>query len=342
MNNTTRLLAIASTTALIAGCRQEKIQVYEVPKERSAPIAATAAAPTMQLPEGWQPKPPGEMRLLSFDVKGERGEADMSVTRAGGKLLEAVNRWRSAVSQKPLTDEELEKASTPVKVGGEIGQFFEIPGTSVEKAEPARVLATVVEHDGATWYFKMVGDDKLVAAQKPAFLKFVQGFDFHGGQPHAHGAGSSSSAAGDPHAGLNITSAPPTPESGPPPKALPAPPTWQQQTPGMMQDAKFSVQGGKAMVTVSSAGGDMSANITRWAGQLQMAPPSESDLPRISTPLDLGGVKATLVDLAGPKQRMVVVVVPRGEGAVFYKLMGDSTAVLAEKDALIEFAKKVK
>lgn len=341
-STTTRLLAVAAV-ALVAGCREEKIQVYEVPKERSAPMAAAPpSTPTMQLPEGWQPKPPGEMRLMSFDVKGEGGEADMSVTRAGGELIESVNRWRSAVSQKPLTSEDFEKSFTPLKVGRDTGKLFDIAGTSVEKAAPARVLAVVVDHDGATWYFKMMGDDKLVAAQKPAFVKFVQGFDFHLGQGGHHHGESAASSAADPHAGLNLATAPPTPESGPPPKAWPAPPTWQQQTPGMMQDAKFSVQGGKALVTVSSAGGDMTANIQRWRGQLQMAPASDAEVQKLAQPLDLAGVKATLVDLAGPKQRMIVVIVPKGEQAVFYKLMGDPTAVLAEKGALVEFVKKVK
>ncbi|HMJ91610.1 MAG TPA: hypothetical protein VK530_17440, partial [Candidatus Acidoferrum sp.] len=122
----------------------------------------------------------------------------------------------------------------------------------------------------------------------------------------------------------------------------PAPPSWQQQTPGMMQDAKFAVGGGKAVVTVSEAGGAMVPNIQRWRGQLQMAQASDAEVEKAATPLDLKGVKATLVDLAGPTQRMIVIIVPKGDLSVFYKLMGESAAVAAEKDALIEFARKVK
>jgi hypothetical protein len=39
---------------------------------------------------------------------------------------------------------------------------------------------------------------------------------------------------------------------------------------------------------------------------------------------------------------MIVIIVPKGDMSVFYKLMGESAAVAAEKDALIEFARKVK
>ena len=56
----------------------------------------------------------------------------------------------------------------------------------------------------------------------------------------------------------------------------------------------------------------------------------------------MNGAQARIIDLPGEKDSMVVIIVPKGQTSVFYKLMGEPAAVAAEKDALIEFAKKVK
>jgi hypothetical protein len=163
------------------------------------------------------------------------------------------------------------------------------------------------------------------------------------GDPHA-GLGLEPGAPGaNPHAGLGITAAPPTPEAGPPPRSWPSPPTWQQLRPGMMLRAKFSIGGGKAMVTVSEAGGELAANIRRWrTQQLGLDPIGDAEAEKLATSIDLGGTPARLVELTGHGTNMVVVIVPNGQSSVFYKLMGDPAAVAAEKQALIEFAKKVK
>ncbi len=338
-----QIFAAALAALLVAGCRQESIRVYDVPKD--SPVAA--AHVHKPAPEGWTAAPRGEFRVESYLIKGtNNAKAEVSVIplpNMGGKLLDNINRWRSAVGQKPLTEQELSSAGTPVKVGGEGGTFYEIAGNSIEKDEPSRILGAVVNRDGTGWYFKMTGDDKLVAAQKSGFLKYVEGYDFaHAGHNQGEAAAEPSATGGDPHAGLNIASAPAATEAAAPAKAWPAPAAWQQQAPGMMQDAKFSVGGGKATVTVSHAGGGLAPNILRWRGQLQMAAVSEAEAEKSASTLDLGGTQAKLVDLAGSSQRMIVVIVPQGETSAFYKLMGDSAAVAAEKDALIEFAKKVK
>lgn len=350
----TQFFAVAVIALLAAGCRQESISVYDAPKERE--VAAVAHQPHNHTPppQGWEPAPKGDFRIESFVVKGTGDKkAEISVIplpNMGGNLLDNVNRWRSQVGQKPLSIEDLGKAGTPVKVGGEDGKLYEVAGDSVEKDEPTRVLGVVVDRSGTGWYFKMIGDDKLVAAQKQNFLKYIEGYDFaHAGHAHGDVAASAPAAdSADPHAGLNIppvASAPAAASSGAAQQSsLPVPATWQQQEAGQMVDARFSVQGGKATMTVSTAGGSIVGNIQRWRGPGQVNLPtiSDAEAEKLATPLDLNGVKATLVDLAGPAKRMVVVIVPNGATSTFYKLMGDPATVAAEKDALIEFAKKVK
>ena len=63
---------------------------------------------------------------------------------------------------------------------------------------------------------------------------------------------------------------------------------------------------------------------------------------RRARPGDLAGAKATLVDMTGPKQRLITIIVPRGDRTAFFKLLGDPAAVAAEKNALLEFVKGTK
>ncbi|HMJ92053.1 MAG TPA: hypothetical protein VK530_19685, partial [Candidatus Acidoferrum sp.] len=227
-----QILAVALVAAFVAGCRQDKITFTDVPKERAERSAEPIA---VQVPTGWEQAPRGEFRVHSFIVRGaSNAQAEISVIplpNLGGRLLDNINRWRSSVGLQALSEEEIAKEAKPVKVSHETGSFFEMAGDSTEKDEPTRILGAIVNIEGNGWYFKMMGDDKLVSAQKPEFMKFLAAYQFpphshddHAGHNHAEDP-HAGVAAEDPHAGLNIAAAPPTPESGPPQKAWPAPPS---------------------------------------------------------------------------------------------------------------------
>jgi hypothetical protein len=118
------------------------------------------------------------MRIASFLVTGADGaKADMSVIKlagmAGGTLAN-VNRWRSQVGLEPLDQAGLEKVVTTRDVQGTKIIVADMTGRSVESGEPARLLGAIVLRQGATWFYKMVGNPELVAQQKPAFEKFVE------------------------------------------------------------------------------------------------------------------------------------------------------------------------
>ena len=180
------------------------------------------------------------------------------------------------------------------------------------------------------WVFKINGDDALVAAQKSAFVGFIARYPL---PQHDHAAEQSNE---------------------PPPVVVPevkptsvskAPAGWVEQPPGPMQDAKFSVADGQATVTLSifgNAAGGLRANLDRWRGQIGLPPVSDADLEKLATPLDLPDAKATLVDMTGPKQRLITVIVPRGDRTAFFKLLGEPAAVAAEKNSLLEFVKGTK
>lgn len=332
------VLVLIALGFLAAGCRQEPIRAYDVPREGN-------------LPPGWTEAPAGEMRVATYKIKGPNGKtADLGIVRLpsmGDRNLDNVNRWRSAVGQKALSETEFAQTAETISVGGSPGKLYEVSGPSAETDDPIRILGAIVDKDGMGWYFKMSGDDKFVASQKPVLLDFLKKFSFPEEHTHHHGGEEMASGTGaDPHAGLNLAgggqpAAAADPQAAPE-RSWPAPASWQQQAPGMMQLARFSVGGGKAVVSVAEASGGMDINVQRWRTQLGMSSASEADTLKSVAPLDLGGVKANLVDLAGEKQRMVVVVVPNGNTSIFFKLMGEPAAVAAEKDALIDFAKKAK
>ena len=112
-----------------------------------------------------------------------------------------------------------------------------------------------------------------------------------------------------------------------------------------MQDAKFAVAGGKAIMTISifeNSGGDLRPNVDRWRAQIGLKPATDEEFSKSVTPLDLPEGKATIVDVTGPQQRLVSVIAVRGARSWYFKLLGEPNVIAAEKNKLIEFVKKTK
>lgn len=194
------LLSIVSL-ALLAGCRESKVSSYRIPKEKGAdlpPAAATSTTPgqpapgadmastavptangsdlTWTAPADWKPKPPGAMRKGSFAVTGENGAtADLSITAfpgdVGGELAN-LNRWRGQIQLGPLQPADLAAATSRSERNGLT--FIVVDFANTSAASPQRILGAIVPFNGATWFFKLMGPDALVAQHKPAFLAFLE------------------------------------------------------------------------------------------------------------------------------------------------------------------------
>jgi hypothetical protein len=50
----------------------------------------------------------------------------------------------------------------------------EIEGTSAQTGRPAKLIGVMVSQSDRVWFYKLMGDPKLVESQKDAFVKFVQ------------------------------------------------------------------------------------------------------------------------------------------------------------------------
>jgi hypothetical protein len=198
------LVALASLALLLAACREARVAAYRVPKEKDpSPPGATAdvggtnasaaAAPagagmadtpvataegtglTWTAPADWQATPAGAMRKATYAVTGEGGaKADLSITAfpnsVGGEFAN-VNRWRGQLQLPPLGEAETASVIARAEHNGLKFAIVDFVGTG--STSPQRMLGAIVPVEGATWFFKLLGPDALVAKAKPAFEAFL-------------------------------------------------------------------------------------------------------------------------------------------------------------------------
>lgn len=344
----------------VTGCDREGVRQYQAPKDNAAAPAPAPSAGMMtpepatgvpqvkwQLPAGWQELPAGQMRVGSFAVSGENGQkADVSIIPlpglAGGDL-DNVNRWLGQLSAPPITADELGKVAEKVSVGGGEGQLFDLAGPADQKPRK-RMLAAILRREGTAWFFKMTGDDALVAQQKPAYVEFLKSLSFAAAAPSAPQGNAAAAAAPPP---LTPPAQLPAPTAGKPAFTVPA--TWKEEAPGAMQVVKYVPAGaeGKAEISVAvlpGDGGGELANINRWRRQLGLEPTSETDPAKLATALKVEGAQGYLVDITNDasQRRMIAAAVTRGGQTWFYKLTGESAAAEKEKAAFIQFVETAK
>ena len=366
-------LPLLMAAALFAGCGRNDVQVYRIAKEDPKatssdqngamppghPDVGETAPPGLKytVPPSWQEAPPGQMRVASFRVAGKNGkQAEVGVVPMPGLMgrdLENVNRWRSTVGLGAVREEELPKLAQPVQVAGQPGQLYEQAGENPGSGEKTRILAAVSRQNGVAWFFKMAGDDELVAQQKPAFVEFLKSVSFSSGNEQA-AMPASHPPVGDTTMPLMSAGTSSVGSAGGDSKpAWQVPAGWQEVSAGGFLVAKFMVgpTDSQAAINVSMSqgdGGGLAGNVNRWRGQLGLSPLSGAELNQSVTALDTSNGKASLVQLDGKDARtgqdakLIGAIVPLGDRTWFYKLMGSGKVVESQKDAFLNFVKTVK
>ncbi|MFM7213440.1 MAG: hypothetical protein ACKO3H_01010 [Verrucomicrobiota bacterium] len=361
------------------GCgRDDGVRVYQAPKDRggsqtatqspapspssAASTASTASSPSSPpqrtpwtVPAGWTEKPStGGMRIATYAVTAPDGRAvDISVVPLGaaaGSLLDNVNRWRGELELAPVTEADLPRLLSPVKIGEVDAQMVELISEKPVGADKtrSRTLAAILPLPGTTVFFKAKGDDALVQDNAGAFkawLKSVQTGPNPGGEstppPSASGT-----APGDMRG----------PVAPPPSTALPTwevPSTWKSAAASTMRLASFALggpggqTGDLSVVALGPAAGGLLANIQRWRGQFGLDPVDEAGLQKTLTTVPLsGGETATVVDLVGTGEaagrRLLGAIVSRSDRTWFYKLTGDAALVQSERGNFEKFIRFVK
>ena len=117
------------------------------------------------------------MRLASFTLSGANGQTgDLSVVALGpaaGGALANVNRWRDQFGLAAVDDAGLTRSTSTVDVaGGDRALVVELKGEGASAGKG--MLAAIVTRPDRTWFYKLTGDDALVAAERDNFLQFVR------------------------------------------------------------------------------------------------------------------------------------------------------------------------
>jgi hypothetical protein len=133
--------------------------------------------PVWTIPAGWQQADPGAMLLAKFSIVSGGAKADVNILSSGigGGLAANVNRWRGQLGLPPVTaEDEFSKMVGSFDAGNGQAQMVDFTGTDSKTGKSARLVGVVVPQNGQTWFYKLMGDEPVVAQQKDAFIKFVQ------------------------------------------------------------------------------------------------------------------------------------------------------------------------
>jgi len=147
----------------------------------SAPISSEGK-PNWQAPAGWQEISGGQFLVAKFTITGDGGTAAAvnvsSSPGEGGGLLGNVNRWRGQLGLAPLSEDDANKLVTSIDVAGGKASLVELSGTDPRTGQSTQLVGVIVPQAGQTWFYKLMGNPQVVASQKDAFTKFVQGVKY--------------------------------------------------------------------------------------------------------------------------------------------------------------------
>ena len=165
--------------AALAACQKDPIEVRVAPKEDSPAAEMTAPARPSGMrwtaPAGWKEIAGSGMRVASFELPKTDGKAEATVVALPGDVggeLANVNRWRGQIALPPIAEADLPASRATVK--SRLGAIFvyDFTGSGEKKT---RLVAGMIQVSGTMWFFKLMGDERAVAAAKPAFLKLLEG-----------------------------------------------------------------------------------------------------------------------------------------------------------------------
>jgi hypothetical protein len=85
-----------------------------------------------------------------------------------GGVLANVNRWRAQVGLPPVDETGLSSVITNLDSSAQGAKLVDMNGTQ------QRIVAAIVPRGSKTAFFKLLGDDQAVGAEKDRFVAFVK------------------------------------------------------------------------------------------------------------------------------------------------------------------------
>jgi hypothetical protein len=178
-------LSLILPVFLLAACGREKVETYQVPKEKAAaapvqPMKAPemrAAAPsgngfTADVPETWAEKPGSGMRLVSYSIEGTSIDFYL-ISLSMGDVPSNVNRWRGQIGLAPASNEVIAEDLQTFQADGHRVDYTELYNPDSGKG----IIAAIVDLSPNYWYFTAKGtvdELKANAADIRTFLETLK------------------------------------------------------------------------------------------------------------------------------------------------------------------------
>ena len=148
-----------------------------------APVAsATAGQPNWTVPAGWLEVSGGQFLVAKFTIaSADHAQAAVNISASagnGGGLAANVNRWRKQLGLNELAGDELTQAVQSIATAAGPASLVEMAGTDARTSQPAALVGIMVLQPSQVWFYKLMGDAKVVAAQKETFIQFVRGVKY--------------------------------------------------------------------------------------------------------------------------------------------------------------------
>lgn len=355
-------LILLSAGVFIVGCNKDDtaIRTYDAPKDIPAPAVAsadqpgpegsgdeagsTAQAPPVRwtLPVDWKQVPVQDaMESARFSVSAKDPKAELTVVRLGSEaanVLPNVVRWAGQLKLPKPAEADLPKYVRQTQVSGEQGEIIEMTGSPDSGHPPSALLAAIIPHEGATWFFTLKAPQPIADSQKANFETFVHSVQFPAGPSPQEAQAAPGNTSDLAKSLVSYTLS-----------GWKTPAGWQEQ-PGAnsMRVTSFRVGSGdqQAEVIVSriprGSFGSIPDNMNRWRGQVGLDR-SERPEPDGVEQVPAGEHDALLLTFKGtpdgakPARELLVAMRQQGSDYWFIKMLGPESLVSQQQDALKQF-----
>jgi len=269
------------------------------------------------------------MRKLVFEVTDGERKAEVTaidLAASAGGLLPNVNRWRKQIELGEMTQEELDKAVTPIPVAGAEGKYIELVG-SPDASPRQAILGVVAIRGDRAWFFKLLGDADLVVREKERFQAFVKSVQFAAPKEAAPLAAS--------------------PTGGDSQLVWDAPSGWSADESGDRRRTAYHVTEGDRQVeiTVLELPGTVEKllpNVNLWRRQVGLEEITQDQLDQGVMPFQVAGMAGHYIELLGPEgaqPRLAALRVLAGQAGKTWliSMAGEADLVLREKERFQAF-----
>lgn len=134
--------------------------------------------PKWQVPSNWKEAAAGQFLVAKYTITGPgNAQAAVNVSTSagtGGGLAGNINRWRGQLGLGQLSDAEITQMVTTLDSPSGKAMLVDMSGTDARTGEKSRLIGAIVPRDGATWFYKLMGNEQVVESQKEAFANFIR------------------------------------------------------------------------------------------------------------------------------------------------------------------------